>query len=130
MPITSRIVARRAAGIGAVCIVLAGATVFAHASRSGPTAAAIGSVPIVATPAPAVPPTPVAATGDCASAMGAVRAIQHRFASGSLLDERANRQLTADLLRLDADCSPGSARAFRTRELTPWLTYLPPGAGR
>ena len=89
----------------------------------------VGSEPIVARPAPAVPPTPVAGTGDCATVMDAVRVIQHRYASGSLLTETANRRLTTDLDRLDRECDPDTAREFRSRELTPWLTYLPPRPG-
>lgn len=115
---------------GVLCaFAFGGVVLYGHFARSGTPVAAVGSEPIVAVAPPAVPPAPVPATGACATAMGAVRAIQHRFGSGSLLNEPANRQLTADLVRLDRDCSPDLARAFRTRELTPWLTYLPPGAG-
>jgi hypothetical protein len=119
---------------GALCVVgvaFAGLALYAHFTRSAssPAPAAAGNEPIVAVPPPAVPPTPVAASGPCSSAMGAIRAIQHHFASGSLLDERANRLLTADLVQLDRDCSADLDGKFRARELTPWLTYLPPGAG-
>lgn len=117
---------------GALCVVgiaLSGFALYAQVTRPGPAPAMAGSEPIVAVPAPAVRPTPVAADGACATAMGAVRAIQHQSASGSLLDERANLQLTADLVGLDRDCTPALDQEFRTREMTPWLTYLPPGAG-
>ena len=126
---------RRALGVvvAAACafaLVLGGAALYAHLTRPGTLTAAVGTQAIVARPAPAVAPAPVDATGECASAMDAVRAIQHRFASGSLLDDAANVKLTADLAHLDRQCDPATAREFRARELTPWLTYLPPRSSR
>ena len=81
--------------------------------------------PIVARPAPAEPPIPVEATGECAATMESIRALQKRFPSGALLDEAANAELTTALVQLDKTCAAHLATAFRDRELTPWLTYLP-----
>ena len=62
--------------------------------------------------------------------MASIRRIQRTYPSGAMLSESANAGLTAKLATLDDAC--GSMRAlqqeFRDRELTPWLTYLPPGA--
>jgi hypothetical protein len=90
-----------------------------------------GSTPIPARPAPETPPEPVIAPGACGRAMDGVRAIQREFASGAILTDAANADLTRALARLDADCAGEREleREFRERELTPWLTYLPPGAG-
>ena len=54
--------------------------------------------------------------------------MQRTYPSGSVLPESANQQFTADLERLDQACAstPAVEQAFRDRELTPWMTYLPP----
>jgi hypothetical protein len=100
---------------------------------AGRHAAAIdaGSAPIPARPAPATPPEPVAADGPCGRAMDEIRTIQREFPSGALLTAAANADLTRNLAQLDRACTatPDLADEFRHRELTPWLTYLPPGAG-
>jgi hypothetical protein len=98
------------------------------ADRPGPAAAAPSRPAIVARPAPAVAPAPVAADGDCGAAMETVRALQRTYPSGSMLPEPADQQFTADLERLDRACAstPDLEQAFRDRELTPWMTYLPP----
>jgi hypothetical protein len=95
-----------------------------------PAAAAPTRPAIVALPAPAVGPVPVAADGECGAAMQAVRALQRTAPSGSMLSEAADQQLNADLEHLDQACTstPDVEQAFRDRELTPWMTYLPPSA--
>ncbi|MGQ0826101.1 MAG: hypothetical protein ACT4OX_13910 [Actinomycetota bacterium] len=85
-----------------------------------------GSRPIVAQPAPAVPPEPVAAEGECGVEMAAVRVLIELVPAGSLLDPAQNQRLTAGLATVDAACSADLAEEFRTREVVPWLTYLPP----
>jgi hypothetical protein len=62
--------------------------------------------------------------------MASIRELQREFPSGAVLPESANRRLTKQLTRLDTACAslPALQREFRARELTPWLTYLPPGA--
>jgi hypothetical protein len=84
--------------------------------------------PIAARPAPATPPQPVEAPGACGGAMARIRTIQRQYPSGALLPEAANQQLTTELAALRHDCAatPAAERLFRRRELTPWLTYLPP----
>jgi hypothetical protein len=106
----------------------------AHDSAGGAVVVASGqpaTKPIAARPAPAVPPQPVGAPGACGGAMTRIRTIQRQYPSGALLPEAANRQLTAELAALRRDCAatPAAERLFRRRELTPWLTYLPPTAG-
>jgi hypothetical protein len=93
-----------------------------------PAAAAPTRPAIVALPAPAVRPVPVAADGECGAAMQAIRVLQRTAPSGSMLPEAADEQLNADLEHLDRACTstPDAEQAFRDRELTPWLTYLPP----
>ncbi len=87
--------------------------------------------PIVARPAPAHLPTPVVVDGRCRRAIDAVRAVQRDYPSGAMLPAAANERLSAALGGLDAACAthPKALATFRRRELTPWLTYLPPGAG-
>jgi hypothetical protein len=85
-----------------------------------------GSLPIVAQPAPVERPEPVAAGGACADELTAVRGLMAAAPSGSLLDDAQNFQLTAGLTRVDDACSSEVAGEFRSQELEPWLTYLPP----
>jgi hypothetical protein len=61
--------------------------------------------------------------------MDAIRVLQHAYPSGAMLPARANTRFTTLLTRLHRDCAatPALEQAFRERELTPWLTYLPPG---
>jgi hypothetical protein len=82
-----------------------------------------------ARPAPATTVAPVRAPGACGAAMDALRSLQRRYASGAVLPPAANATLTARLARLHRACAktPQFEDAFRTGELTPWLTYLPPG---
>jgi hypothetical protein len=125
--LTTRGLLATAGGLVLLGVVLA----LALTDGNGPTApaaAALGRPAIVAKPPPAVPPEPVAAGGDCGAAMDAVRSLQHTYPSGSMLPEPADQELNADLARLDRACAgaPQLALLFRTRELNPWLTYLPP----
>jgi hypothetical protein len=116
-----------AAGLAAVVFWQPGA------SNSVPPIAATtdGGAPVAARPAPAHPPTPVVAPGACGNAMASIRRIQRAYPSGAVLPESANARLTADLARLDDACASMRAlqQEFRDRELTPWLTYLPPATG-
>jgi len=112
-------------------VLLGGVLAFAltdGTDRPAPAAAALSRPAIVAQPAPAVPPEPVVATGGCGAAMDALRTLQRAYPSGSMLPETADQELDTDLARLDLACTdaPQLARLFRTRELNPWLTYLPP----
>jgi hypothetical protein len=105
----------------------------AHDAAGGAVVVASGqpaTEPIAARPAPATPPQPVEAPGACGGAMARIRTIQHQYPSGALLPEAANQQLTTELAALRRDCAatPAVERRFRRRELTPWLTYLPPTA--
>ncbi len=98
---------------------------------SAPAAATTdGGAPIPARPAPAHPPAPVRAPGACGKSMAAIRKIQRTYPSGAMLPEAVNARLTEDLGRLDDACASRRVllQEFRERELTPWLTYLPPGA--
>jgi hypothetical protein len=105
-----------------------------HAATAGSASAVVegGSVgaPVRARPAPATAPVAVAATGACGTAMGALRSLMRTYPSGSVVPEAANRKLTAELALLHAACAHDRAAeaTFRSRELTPWLTYLPPAA--
>jgi hypothetical protein len=94
-----------------------------------PAAATLSRPAIVARPAPVVAPEPVAAGGKCGAAMDAVRSLQRAYPSGSMLPETADQEFNTDLTHLDLACTdaPQLAELFRTRELNPWLTYLPPG---
>jgi hypothetical protein len=125
-----------AGALAALALGAGGVALWQHATHDGAdsqTVVAAGrpaTEPIAARPAPATPPRPVAATGGCGAAMASIRTLQRQYPSGSLLPEAANRQLTTDLATLHEACAatPAVERAFRRRELTPWLTYLPPGA--
>jgi hypothetical protein len=83
-----------------------------------------------ARPVPATAPAPVEASGACGEVVDAIRALQRTYPSGAMLPARANARFSTLLARLHRDCAatPAIEQAFRDRELTPWLTYLPPGA--
>jgi hypothetical protein len=105
----------------------------AHAVSATPARAAVhGSVgtPVRAEPAPVSRPAPVVAPGECGDAITSLRVLVRRYPSGSVLPDAANRRLTLGLARLHAKCAGARAAeaSFRARELTPGLTYLPPGA--
>jgi hypothetical protein len=114
----------------AVAAGLAAVVFWQPASHSVPPIAATtdGGAPVPARPARAHPPKPVVAPAACGKAMASIRRIQRAYPSGAVLPESANARLTADLARLDDACASMRAlqQEFRDRELTPWLTYLPP----
>jgi hypothetical protein len=123
-----------AIAIGAAAPWLWGRYAPEHAVSATPAAGAVhGSVgsPVRAQPAPATSPAPVVAAGQCGAAIESLRALVRRYPSGSVLPDAANRRLTVGLVRLHVKCAAARSAeaAFRARELTPWLTYLPPGAG-
>ena len=129
-----------AVAVAAVAVVVGAATPWlwsryapTHSVHAAPATGAVhGSVgsPVQAQPPPASAPVPVTAPGQCGAAIDSLRALVRRYPSGSVLPEAANRRLTVDLTRLHTKCAAARAAeaSFRARELTPWLTYLPPGA--